>query len=753
MRHPEPHRGRGRRAGITATAAVAVLAALLTAPAPANGAAASSGDYEPTVASLNSHPTPRWFNDDKFGIFIHWGAYSVPAWGPRGSYAEWYWNYMNSPGSPTNAHHRSTYGTDFDYDDFIQQWKAQRYDPDAWVKLFKDAGAKYFVLTSKHHEGVALFDSKVSGRDTVDLGPHRDLAGELFKAARKDGGLKAGFYYSLYEWYNPSYTGKPARNPYTGATVPYTGAPKVDDYVRDYMAPQMRELIDQYDPDILWCDGQWEKPASYWQAAPVIARFYNQAKNREHPKEVAVANRCKIQTGELESKELDFQTPEYTVKADIDPDKWEASRGIAHSYGYNQNEPESDYLTSDQLIDSLVDIVSKNGNLLLDIGPRADGTIPELQQQRLRDIGAWLKTNGEAIYGTTYWNHAEEPAGDDDIRYTVKQGTLYATALSWPGSHLTLGRDVPAGPGTRITLLGSDGRDLSWHRDSQGRVVVDTPAEGTVATSSTDAYVFKISTPGVNGLLRTRSELPKELNPGRTAEGTLTVTNTGSHEAADTRIDIQAPLGWAVSPAETRTGPLPAGSDASVPLRVTPPADALKGVHTLEVTLRSGRQTTTTSIQVTVAAENLALGKKAEQKSTAWDAPAGRAVDGNTDGNFNGGSVTHTAEPETQAWWQVDLGAPAALDSVDIWNRTDCCADRLKDYWVLSSEQPITTDDLDEARSAPGVTAVHVTDQAGRPSTVQLPPGTHGRYVRVQLASGTNPLSLAEVQVRGHLIG
>lgn len=307
-RTPVRTRTRNRLVGATALAA---LAGLLTTPASASPEPPTK-DYEPTVESLNSHPTPTWFNDDKFGIFIHWGAYSVPAWGPRGSYAEWYWNYMNSKGSATNAHQKDTYGTAANYDDFIGRWKAEKYDPDAWVKLFKDAGAKYFVLTSKHHEGVALFDSKVSGRDTVDLGPKRDLAGDLFKAARKDtegGQLKAGFYYSLYEWYNPSYTGSPVRNPYTGAEVPYTGALSVKDYVGDYMVPQLNELVDQYDPDIIWCDGQWDKPASYWKTAPVIADYYNRANNRAHPKEVAVANRCKIETGALDSKELDFQTP------------------------------------------------------------------------------------------------------------------------------------------------------------------------------------------------------------------------------------------------------------------------------------------------------------------------------------------------------------------------------------------------------------------------------------------------------------
>lgn len=745
----------GFTARILAAATAAVLATgtslagVSTAGTPAAPPGDDVPDYQPTVESLNSHPVPEWFDDDKFGIFIHWGAYSVPAWGPRGSYAEWYWNYMQSNGSATNQHHRDTYGTDTDYDDFIGQWKAEKFDPDEWVDLFNDAGAKYFVLTSKHHEGVSLYDSLVTGRDSVDLGPKRDLAGDLFAAARRDGKLKAGFYYSLYEWFNPNYTGRPVRNPYTGAEVTYTGETESRDYVEDYMLPQMRELIEDYDPDIIWCDGQWEKPASYWKTAQVLADYYNQAKNRPDPKEVAVANRCKIQTGNLDSPELDFQTPEYTVKPDIDPVKWESSRGIAHSYGYNQNEPEEDHLTSDQLVDSLVDIVSKNGNLLLDIGPKADGTIPEIQRSRLLDMGAWLKVNGEAIYGTTYFNHAAEPGGPDDLRYTVKDGTLYATALTWPGEELTLGTDLPVDRRTEITLLGSNGAKLKWRKDASGRVVVKTPMAGADATSSKHAYVFKISTPGVLGLMRVRPELPSEVVSGSTAEGKLTVTNTGRLTSTSTGLSIAAPASWTVTPSSTLVPPLAAGADTVVPLQVTPPTDAEPGTYRLPLRVRNGSMIYTTSIEVKVALPNLSLGKAATQQTTAWDAPASRAVDGNTDGAFGSGSVTHTAEPSNQAWWQVDLGASSPLHSVDTWNRTDCCANRLSDFWVITSDAPITGETLEQAKATPGATAVHVSGQAGRPSSVALPSGTTGRYVRIQLASATNPLSLAEVQVRG----
>lgn len=706
-------------------------------------------DYLPTTASLNSHPTPQWFENDKFGIFVHWGAYSEPAWGPRGSYAEWYWNYLNNPGSPTNTHHRNTYGTEFPYDRFIDQWKADKFDPDQWVDLFEEAGAKYFVLTSKHHEGVALYDSKVSGRDTVDLGPKKDLARQLFDSARERTDLKAGFYYSLYEWFNPSYTGRPARNPFTGATVPYTGAPAVSDYVGQYMLPQMQELIDQYDPDILWCDGQWEKPASYWRTAGVLADYYNEAKNRPDPKEVAVANRCKIESGNLDSTELDFQTPEYTVKPDIDAAKWESSRGIAHSYGYNQNEPIEDYLTSDQLVESLVDIVSKNGNLLLNIGPKGDGTIPELQAQRLRDIGAWLKINGEAIYGTTYFNRAEEPASSVPIRYTAKDEALYATALSWPGQTLTLGSDLPFGHGTKVTLLGSDGTPLPWERAADGRVQVKLPAAGEGATSSSHAFVFKIETPGSGPLVRTKVTAPAEVAAGATVTGDVTVTNASATGSKAGTVTIAGPSGWSVQPASQQVPELEPGESYTVPVTVSVPASVPSARYELSATTTVGGLSTAARASLSIKLPNLALGKQASQVSLAWGGVPERAVDGNRNGGFGANSVTHTAEPSNQAWWQVDLGSLAEVNRAEIYNRTDCCASRLSNYWVLVSEQPFTTDSLEQARTAPGVTAVRVTATAGTPSVIDLPVNTRGRYVRVQLESTTDPLSLAEVEVRG----
>lgn len=725
-----------------------MLSSLLAVPVAAAGDAGARSDYEPTVESLESHPLPDWYDDAKFGIFIHWGAYSVPAWGPRGSYAEWYWNYLNNPGSPTYEHHRDTYGEDYAYDRFLDEWKAERFDPHSWIDLFKAAGAQYFVLTSKHHEGMALWDTATSTRDVVDRGPGRDLAGELFAAAHEDGSLKAGFYYSLYEWFNPNYTGRPAVNPYTGKPVPYTGVEPVDDYVHDYMRPQMYELIDRYDPDILWCDGEWEKDSPYWDLMPVIAHYYNQAKNRPDPKDVVVANRCRIKPGQYRGDQLDFTTPEYEVEADITPQKWESSRGIGRSYGYNRNEPVEDYLTSNELVDSLVDIVSKNGNLLLNIGPRADGTIPELQQQRLRDVGAWLDVNGEAVYGTTYYNHAEDPVSDVPVRYTTKDGALYAIALAWPGEALRLDGGLPFDHSTTVRLLGSDAGALDWRRDADGDVVITMPG-GPDSTTSRHAYAFKITTPGVHQLVRSGIDLPGEIAPGTPVDATVRLTNTGSTTSPDVRVTVAAPSGWRVEPARTVVPAVAAGQTVEVPVRVSVPADAQRGSHSLTLTTRAGRMATSATVGVDVVLPNVALGKPASQKGVGWDGVPSRAVDGNTDGNYGAGSVTHTTEPSYQAWWQVDLGRSVPVDEIEIWNRTDCCADRLSDYWVMASASPFTSDSLDEARSAPGVTAIHQQGQAGRPTRIDLD-GVDARYVRVQLESTVNPLSLAEVRVRSN---
>jgi alpha-L-fucosidase len=452
------------------------------APAAGQGGSAA-GPYQPTVESLSTHPLPQWYQDAKFGIFIHWGVYSVPAWAPVGQeYAEWYWHNMDNKSDPTYQHELSLYGPSATYDQFIPQFTAGKFDPRAWVDLFERAGARYFVQVTKHHEGFALFQTSVSHRASVYMGPGRDLVRELFDAAKQYApSLKRGTYYSLPEWYNPAYPGDggsfPGGGPkqyVTGAPVPYTGYIPVSDYVNDFQVPQMLELINQYDTDILW--GDIGGPNN---SLPVIAYFYNHALNRPHPKEVVVNNRMGVPV-------WDFTTPEYASNFQLTSAKWEATQGIdPFSFGYNSATPDSAYFTAEQLVQRLVDIVSKNGNFLLDIGPRADGTIPQVMADRLTEIGDWLRINGDAIYGSAYWIQAT----DGNVRFTVTPGKFNMIALGWPGDQLVISAPVPITADSKIRLLGSDGPPLPWTL-TDGKLVITMPAAGQPATRSQYAFTF-----------------------------------------------------------------------------------------------------------------------------------------------------------------------------------------------------------------------------------------------------------------------
>ena len=473
----------GTAPGTAATGTVRVTGHGTTAASRSTPLILGTPDYQPTDASLGSHQAPYWFNDAKFGIFIHWGVYSVPAWSPvGGSYAEWYWNSMQSSGDAVYAYHAQTYGEDFAYDDFIPMFTASRFNPRSWVELFQDAGAEYYVLTSKHHEGFALWDTKVSDRNAVRMGPHRDLIKDLFAASRTyTPQLRNGLYFSMPEWFNPDnpWMGHAPRNPYTLEPVPYTGYTAGKDFVADYQAPQMEELIHGYDPDVIWCDIGGANDSHH-----VLADYFNNAKNRARPKEVTVNNRSGIGPH-------DFTTPEYTTYNNTVVAKWEASRGLdPHSYGYNQATPDDRYMTAEEVVQTLVDIVSKNGNFLLDIGPKADGTIPAVMEQRLRDTGQWLRVNGESVYGTTYWTPMAQLGS---LRFSVQQGqAFYISSLEEPGSTLVVEAPVPIRKGNKVTMLGYD-RALDWTFDG-GKLTVQVPAAARAAGRY--AWVFKVDWSG-----------------------------------------------------------------------------------------------------------------------------------------------------------------------------------------------------------------------------------------------------------------
>ncbi|MFP5235901.1 MAG: alpha-L-fucosidase [Acidobacteriota bacterium] len=417
-------------------------ALLLSCSMVAAAAAQAPTHYEPTLDSLNQHPLPQWYAGAKLGIFIHWGLYSVPGWAPLthpdhdfssndyikyDPYAEWYLNTMRIPGSPTQAYQREHYGANFGYYDFapIFNRETKKWNPDAMAQVFKMAGARYVVLTSKHHEGFTLWPSTTPNPSPTlkpsQLHAERDIVGELSAAVRKQG-MKMGLYYSGgYDWTFNS--GPIETNADYGTVKPETQA------YGDYAFAQIHELIDKYHPSILWNDIDWPKTG---RAMQVEADYYNAIPNG------VIDDRFGI-------KHSDFTSPEYAKLSHISAKKWEECRGLGRSFGYNRAEGEKETIAPADLIALLVDIVSKNGNLLLDVGPEADGTIPPVQMERLKALGAWLKQNGDAIYDTTPWTRAEgKSAEGDDLRFTRKGDDLYVTVLGTPKGHtLTLDLSGP----------------------------------------------------------------------------------------------------------------------------------------------------------------------------------------------------------------------------------------------------------------------------------------------------------------------
>ncbi|PVH99546.1 glycoside hydrolase family 29 protein [Periconia macrospinosa] len=438
-------------------------------------------DWTASSSSLARHSSPPWFSDAKYGIFIHWGPYSVPAWGnstPYESYAEWFWWYTTHRAADKSGfydYRLRTYGPNLFYDDFFPNFTATSYSPKEWVDLIADAGAKYFVLTTKHHDGFALFDAgNTTQRTSLNYGPRRDLLKELFDAAKEHHPeLKRGTYFSLPEWFNPSWgkygfsqydrpdsTSHPgiiARNPYTNATEPYTGWVNVTDFLQDVMVPQMDILAYEYESDIMWCDAGASNGT-----ADFASRWWNWA--RENGREVTINSRC----GTWEAN--DFDTPEYETFSTAQRWKWESNRGMdPYSYGFNRATKDSEYMNATTIIKTLVDMVSKNGNLLLNVGPRADGTIPDIEMENLREAGKWIKYHGEAIFNTTYWFRRAELKDDGmDIRFTQTDDAFYILSLTKPtGSVLRIEADIPVLDGDRISLLGfgDDGMDLAWSFD------------------------------------------------------------------------------------------------------------------------------------------------------------------------------------------------------------------------------------------------------------------------------------------------
>ncbi len=413
--------------------------------------------YQANWDSLMTRPTPEWFRDAKFGIFIHWGVYSVPAFTKKGGYAEWYYRGYASKDSNSAVwkYHKNVWGENFTYQDFAPMFKAELFNPDEWASLFVNSGAKYIVLTSKHHDGFCLWPSKYKpGWNAMDVGPKRDLIGDLFTAVKKTN-IKAGLYYSLPEWTNPIYKWTFDNDPQ-----------KLRSYIDDYMIPQIKELVDKYKPTVFWSDGEWDFSSKVFRSEEIVAWLYN---NPNLSKDFVVNDRWGSDT---RFRYGGFWATEYTKGLDNTEMPWEECRGMGASFGYNRNENIYDYQRPDSLIQMLATLVSNGGNLLLNIGPNADGTIPVIMQERLLQIGEWLRLNGKAIYDTRKWVHSSE---NENVRYTVNKDNKFVSAISfnWPGPILKL-TNVKALPGSKIYLSGID-TPLKWKYNTESGLTIEIP--------------------------------------------------------------------------------------------------------------------------------------------------------------------------------------------------------------------------------------------------------------------------------------
>jgi alpha-L-fucosidase len=455
-------------------------------------ASAEGKRYEPTYNSLKEHPLPAWFEDAKLGIFVHWGIYSVPAWAPpseqfgklpereffkRNPYAEWYFNSMRIEGSATQEHHRRHYGEAFDYYRFGEEFNRQvaNWDPASMAELFRRVHARYVVLTTKHHDGFTLWPSGVKNPHRPDAHAARDIVGEL-SAAVKARGMRMGLYYSGgIDWsFHPILIDGPKE----GRLVTPAG-----NYAA-YADAHWRELIERYRPSILWNDIRYPEASGLMK---IVADFYN-----DNPDGVINDRWGRWMTH-------DFTTAEYSSRPKDSSKKWEATRGIGNSFGYNQAEAPQHMLTVDELVDTLIDIVSHGGNLLLNVGPRADGSISELQLERLRGLGAWLDVNERAIFGTRRWVDADGQLANDTVqlRFTYRppgvdaapeNDAVYIILLSKPASRTILVTDlVPASDSTQVRILGHS-EPLSFSRAGDDLQIL-LPAE----LGDSAAYAIEVS--------------------------------------------------------------------------------------------------------------------------------------------------------------------------------------------------------------------------------------------------------------------
>ncbi|XP_057311568.1 tissue alpha-L-fucosidase-like [Hydractinia symbiolongicarpus] len=422
--------------------------------------------FEPTWESLDKRTLPSWYEDAKFGIFMHWGVYSVPAFK-----SEWFWwHWKGDRKSEYSQYMKENFPT-YSYQDLAPKLTGKHFNPDDIASLVEDSGAKYFVFTSKHHEGFTHWKSEESWNwNSVDIGPKRDIIDEL-KGAFAQTNVTFGLYFSLYEWFNPWYK-KDKKNEFT-----------TQEFVEKKIRHQLRDIVEKYKPLYIWSDGDWEAQSEYWNSTNFLAWLYNESPVKD---DIVVNDRwgkdANCVHGDVKTCK-DRYNPGKKL-----PFKWENAMTIdRESWGYRSEATLSAYISSAKLIETLIETVSCGGNLLMNIGPTADGRIIPIYEERLRDMGKWLKINGEAIYGTRPWRIQKDPTGWK-VWYTTKFNRVYAHMCRWPKNRYLRIRSPIATTITKVKLLGYDG-DVKWEKQNPG-LKIDLHQIPAGELPSNKAWVF-----------------------------------------------------------------------------------------------------------------------------------------------------------------------------------------------------------------------------------------------------------------------
>ncbi|MCB0639949.1 MAG: alpha-L-fucosidase, partial [Lewinella sp.] len=396
-----------------------------------------------------------WWRDAGFGMFIHWGAYAVPGGVHNGKdvsgAGEWI---MSSAHIPVP-----------EYEPYARQFNPQQFDAEEWVRIAKDAGMEYIVITSKHHDGFCLWDSKVTDYDIMDTSPFkRDILKELREACDK-AGIKLCFYHSIMDWHHPDAQGKDYGNA-------NPNGPDFASYRENYLKPQLRELIEKYNPHVLWFDGEWI-PEWTEEQGKDLYQFVRSLKP-----DIIINNRVGkgrqgMQGMNREGDDVgDFGTPEQEIldygSAELD---WESCMTMNGSWGFKKSD--QNWKSAETLIHNLVDIAAKGGNYLLNVGPMPEGLIPPASVERLAEMGEWMHINAPVVYNSRMWHQYQE---GENIRYTSgADGSVYATCLQWPGEVLQLKYVRPL-EGSTIELLGYD-QPLDWAFDQRNGLSIQLPSE------------------------------------------------------------------------------------------------------------------------------------------------------------------------------------------------------------------------------------------------------------------------------------